>query len=103
MDCLATVFVNEFSNFSTFSVVLLVLGRIEHSLSSADTLPALKRECHSKTVVWLKEGSLKASQSISEVSVVHLPTFTQYLMQILCVIFPSISDKTKHEVEKAVV
>jgi hypothetical protein len=27
MDCSATVFVDEFSNFSTFSVALLVLGR----------------------------------------------------------------------------
>jgi hypothetical protein len=31
MDYLATVFVGEFSNFSTFSVILLVLGRPEGS------------------------------------------------------------------------
>jgi hypothetical protein len=28
MDCSATVFVDEFSGFSTFSAVLLVLGRL---------------------------------------------------------------------------
>jgi hypothetical protein len=47
--------------FSTFSVVLLVLGCPEHLSSSTDTQPALKHECHSKTTVWLKEGSSKAS------------------------------------------
>jgi ABC-type siderophore export system fused ATPase/permease subunit len=35
--------------FSTFSVVLLVLGHPEHSSSSTDTLPVLKHECQSKT------------------------------------------------------
>jgi hypothetical protein len=69
MDCSATVFVDDFSIFSTFSVVLLVLGRPERSLSSTDTQPALKRECHSKTAVRLKECSPKASRSISMVSV----------------------------------
>jgi hypothetical protein len=39
MDCSATVFMDEFSDFSTFSVVLLVLGRPERS-SSTDTRPA---------------------------------------------------------------
>jgi hypothetical protein len=47
--------------FSTFSVVLLVLGSPEHLSSSTDTQLALKCECHSKTGVWLKECSLKAS------------------------------------------
>jgi hypothetical protein len=42
---------------SAFSVVLLVLDRPERSSSSTDTRPALKRECHSVTVVWLKEWS----------------------------------------------
>jgi hypothetical protein len=60
-DCSATVFVDEFSNFSTFSVILLILGRPEHSSSSTDTRLALKRECHSKTAVQLKECSPKPS------------------------------------------
>jgi hypothetical protein len=42
-------------NFSTFSVILLMLGRLERSSSSTDTRPALKRECHSKTAVQLKK------------------------------------------------
>jgi hypothetical protein len=50
--------------FSTFSVVLLVLGRPERSSSSADTQLTLKYECHSKTAVRLKECSPKASQRI---------------------------------------
>jgi hypothetical protein len=62
--------------FSTFSVVLLVLGHPEHSSSSTDTQPALKRECHSKTAAWFKECSRKASQSILRVLVADLPSFT---------------------------
>jgi hypothetical protein len=46
--------------FTTFSVVLLVLGCPERLSSLTDTQPALKRECHSKTSVWLKERSPKA-------------------------------------------
>jgi hypothetical protein len=84
-------------NFPTFCVVLLVLGRPEHSLSSADTQPALKRECHSKTAVWLKECIQKASRSISWVLVADLPSFTQNLMQTHSIL-PFIADKTKHEV-----
>jgi hypothetical protein len=103
MDRSATVFVAEFSNFSTFSVVLPVHGHPECSSFSTDTLPALKCECHSKTAFWLKECSLKASRSISRVLVVDLPSFTQNSMQTRCYILPSISDKTKHEVEKALV
>jgi hypothetical protein len=57
----------SFRIFSTFSVVFLVLGHPEHLSSSADTRLALKRECHSKTAVRLKERSPKASQSISRV------------------------------------
>jgi hypothetical protein len=37
MDCSQTVFVDEFSNSSTFSAVLLVLGLPERSSFSADT------------------------------------------------------------------
>jgi hypothetical protein len=88
--------------FPTFSVILLVLGHLECS-SSADACPALKCECHSKTVIWLQQCSVKASQSISRVSVANLPTFTQGLMQIHCSILPSIADLTKHEVRKALV
>jgi hypothetical protein len=36
----------------------------------------LKRECHSKIAIWLKECSPKASQSVSRVSVPDLP-FTE--------------------------
>jgi hypothetical protein len=46
--------VDEFSNFSTFSVVLLGLGRPVRLSFSTDTRPALKRECHSKTAVGLR-------------------------------------------------
>jgi hypothetical protein len=101
MDCSAALFVDEFSNFSTFSVVLLMLGRPERSSSSTDTQPALKHECHSKTTVWLKECSPKAVRSFLRVSVVDLPSFTQNLMQTHCSILPSVTAKGKHEVEKA--
>jgi hypothetical protein len=37
MDYLVTVFVDEFSDFLTYSVVLLVLGHPERLSSSADT------------------------------------------------------------------
>jgi hypothetical protein len=47
--------------FSTFSVALLVLGRLECSSSSTDIRPALKRECYSKTAVPFKEHSPKVS------------------------------------------
>jgi hypothetical protein len=60
MDCSVTIFMDEFSIFSIFSVILLVLGRPEHSSSSTDTQPALKRECHRKIAVRLKECSPKA-------------------------------------------
>jgi hypothetical protein len=85
---------------STFSVVSLVLGRSERSSSSADTRPALKRECHSKTALHLKEYSTKASRSITRGSVTDLSSFTQNLMQAHCAILSSIADKMKHEVEK---
>jgi hypothetical protein len=83
---------------STFSANLLVLGHHERSSSSIDTRPALKRECHSKTAVQVKECSPKPSQNISRVLVVDLPRFTQYLMQTCCSILPSIA-----EIEKALV
>jgi hypothetical protein len=100
MDCSATVFVDEFSNFFNIPVVLLVLGHPEHSSSSTDTRLALKHGCHSKTAAWLKECYPKASQSIS---VADLPSFTQNLLQTRYSILPSIADKMKHEVEKALV
>jgi hypothetical protein len=84
-----------------FSVVLLVLYHPEHSSSSTDTRPALKRECHSKTTVQLKECSPKALRSISRVSVADLPSFTQNLMCTCCLILPSIADKMKHKDKKA--
>jgi hypothetical protein len=104
MDCLTTLFVDEFPNFfSTFSVVLLVLGRPDRSSSSTDTQPALKRDYHSKTTVWLKECSPKASQSISRISVADLPSFTQNLMQVRYSILPCTTDKMKHDVKKLLV
>jgi hypothetical protein len=36
-------------NFSTFSIILLVLGHPEYSSFSADTQLTLKNECHSKS------------------------------------------------------
>jgi hypothetical protein len=101
MDCSATVFVDEFSIFSTFSVISLVFGCPECSSSSTDIQPSLKRECHLKTAVRLKQCSPRASQNISRVSsVVDLP---QNIMQTRCLILPSIPDKKKHEDEKALV
>jgi hypothetical protein len=61
--------------FSTFSVVVLVLGLLKRSSSSTDIPPALKHECHSKTTVRLKDWSPKASQSISRVSVADLLSY----------------------------
>jgi hypothetical protein len=81
--------VNEYSIFSKFSVVLLADGRPERLPSSTDTQPALKHECHSKTAVRLKECSPKASQRISTVAVLDLPSFTQNMMQTRCSILPS--------------
>jgi hypothetical protein len=45
----------------------------------------------------------KASRSISRISVADLPSFIQNLMQTHCMILPSITDRMKHEVEKALV
>jgi hypothetical protein len=87
--------------FSTFSVILLVLCGPECSSSSTYTQPALKHECHSKTTVQLTECSPKGSQSISSVSVEDLLSFTHNLMLTHCLILPSIADKMKHEVKKA--
>jgi hypothetical protein len=87
--------------FSTYSSVLLVFGRPEHSSPSTDTQLALKQECHSKTHVQLKEFSPKASRRISGVSIAVLPSFTQNLMQTGCLILPFIADKTRHEVKKS--
>jgi hypothetical protein len=50
--------------YSTFSVVLLVLGRPQLLSFSTDARPALKRECHSETAIPLKEYSPKASRTI---------------------------------------
>jgi hypothetical protein len=77
MDYSVIVFVDEFSNFSTISVVLLVFGHPEISSSSTDTSLALKCECHSKTAVQLKECSPREPKSISSVLAVDLPSFLQ--------------------------
>jgi hypothetical protein len=103
MGCSTMVFWMSFRIFSTFSIVSLVLGHPVGSSFSSDTQPVLKCECHSKTAVQLKECSPKASQSISSASVADLPNFTQNLMKTRCLILPSITDQTKHEVKKALV
>jgi hypothetical protein len=87
--------------FSTLSVVFLVLGRPESSSSSTNTRSALKHECHSKTAVWLKNALQKSHKA--RVLVANLASFTQNLMQTRCSILPSIADKTKQEVQKALV
>jgi hypothetical protein len=89
--------------FSTFSVLLLVLGCPERSSSSDDTQPALKHECHSEIAVRLKECSPKASRNISRVLIADLPSLTQNLMQTHCLILPTVVDKTEHKVEKTLV
>jgi hypothetical protein len=89
--------------FSTFHVVLVVLGRPERLSYSTATQPALKRECHSKTAVQLKECSQKASQSIAGVSVADLPCFTPNWLQTRCSILPSNTEKINHEVGKALI
>jgi hypothetical protein len=94
---------DEFSNFFHIFCCFAGLGRPERLSSSTDTQPALKHECHSKTAVKLKKFSSKASQNISRVSVVYLPSSMQNLMQTHCSILPSITDKMKHEDEKAIV
>jgi hypothetical protein len=102
MDCSAMVFVDEFFEFfSTFSVVLLMLGRPERLSSSTNPQLSLKHECHSKTTVRLKECFAKASRSISRFLVADLPSFVQNLVQTCCSILLSIADKRKHKFEKA--
>jgi hypothetical protein len=56
---------DEFSIFSTFYVVLLVLGLPEHYSSSTGTRVALKHDWHSKNTVQHKDCTPKASRSIS--------------------------------------
>jgi hypothetical protein len=73
----------------------------EHLSSSTDAQPALKCECDSKTSVWLKECSPKASQSILGDLVANLLSFMQNLMQTRCSILPPIAAKGKHEIKKA--
>jgi hypothetical protein len=73
---------------------LVVLGHPERSSFSTDTRTALKHECHSKTAVQLKECSPKASDLLS---------FMQNLIQTHCLILAPITDKMKHEAEKALV
>jgi hypothetical protein len=52
-------------------------------------------ECNLKATVWLEECSLRASQSISGVSVADLLSFIQNLMQTRGSILPSIAAKGK--------
>jgi hypothetical protein len=53
----------------------------------------LKRECHSKTAVQLKECSPKPSWSTSAVSVENWSSFMQNLTQTLYSILPFIAEK----------
>jgi hypothetical protein len=66
-----------------------------------DTRLVLKRECHSKSTVQLKEYSLKAAQSILRALETLLPSFTQNLMEARFLILLYIVEDTKHKVEKA--
>jgi hypothetical protein len=54
MDCSAMVVVDDFTIFSTFCVVLLVLGRPKCSSPTSDTRLALKREYHQKPLSTLR-------------------------------------------------
>jgi hypothetical protein len=56
MDCLATVFMDEFSNFFNILCLLLVLGRPERLSSSTDTQPALKMNVIQKPLSGLKNA-----------------------------------------------
>jgi hypothetical protein len=68
-------------HFSTLSVILLLHDPPECLSSSTDTHPVLKHEYYLNPAVQLKTYSPKASQSISMVSVVYLPSFMQNLKQ----------------------
>jgi hypothetical protein len=85
---------------STFSVVLLVLGRYKRLSSSTDTRPTFKRDSSSESTVRLEELSPKASRRILRVSVADLSSFAQNFMHTHCSNLSSIADNTKHEVEK---
>jgi hypothetical protein len=74
------VLVGEFSNLSTFSILLLKLSHPERLSSSIDIQQTLKRECQTKTTVQLKECSPKATQSTSSL--------------------PSIADEMKQELKE---
>jgi hypothetical protein len=87
--------------FSKCFFVLLVLGRPECSSSSSDTQLSWKCECHLEIAIWLKECSPNAPQTISRDSVADLPSVMQNLMQPQFSILPSIADKMKHDIEKA--
>jgi hypothetical protein len=89
--------VDEFSNFFNIFCRFAGVGRPERSSSSTDTQLTFKNPGV------LKEFSPKASRSISRVLVADLPSFKQNLKQTHCSILPSITNRTKHEVEKALV
>jgi hypothetical protein len=55
--------------FSTFSIILLVLGHPEHLSSSTDTPPALKRECYSKPLSGLTKHFKGFSKEFTELHV----------------------------------
>jgi hypothetical protein len=61
-----TVSVDEFLNFSTFSVVLLVLGRPERSSSSTDTRLALNVNAVQKLLSSLKNVLQKLHEAFQE-------------------------------------
>jgi hypothetical protein len=88
---------------STFSVVCwcLVTLNICHVQLTLDR--PLNENAIKKTTIRLKECSPKAPRSNSRVSVGDLPSLMQDFMQTRCYILPSITDKTKYKVEKALV
>jgi len=64
-----------------------VFGRPIRASSSVEFLPALKRMCHSKTVIRDIVLSTNALLNISNVFVAEIPVFTQKFMQMRCSYF----------------
>jgi hypothetical protein len=76
-----------------------VLGRPERSSSSADTLSTLKRECHSKTAVRLKNVLQEPHDAFQGFTVLHRKLDADTLLYFAI----HRSQREKNEVEKALV
>lgn len=80
MDCLMTVLMDKFMNFSptpTFYVALLVICHPKYSPSWTDIQLPLKHTCHSENCVQSKECLPKAWTSTLMVSAADLTSFMQ--------------------------